>query len=282
LICAFVANAASFVLPISNPANLVVYGSQMPPLPQWLAQFALPSAVSTGATYAVLRWTQRTHLRESLRDRIQLPSLTRAGRWTVAGIILSAAVLLAASALDMQLGLPTFATAALTAVIVLVHEQQRPWKLLKHISWSVLPLVAGLFVLVQGLIHTGVIGLLSRKLTAAAASAPAATGWIAATAVAIASNLVNNLPAGLIVRSVLASSPRTPPQVTNALLIAIDLGPNLSVTGSLATLLWLIALRREGQDISAWQFLRLGTLVMLPTLLATLAVSLCGYAGGHR
>ena len=42
-VCAFIANAASFVLPISNPANLVIYGSHMPPLLQWLPPFALPS-----------------------------------------------------------------------------------------------------------------------------------------------------------------------------------------------------------------------------------------------
>ena len=44
LICAFIANAASFVLPISNPANLVIYGSHMPPLLQWLPRYLLPSA----------------------------------------------------------------------------------------------------------------------------------------------------------------------------------------------------------------------------------------------
>jgi arsenical pump membrane protein len=59
--------------------------------------------------------------------------------------------------------------------------------------------------------------------------------------------------------------------VTGALLIGVDLGPNLSVTGSLATILWLVALRREGQDVSAWKFLRVGSIVMPPALLAALA-----------
>jgi arsenical pump membrane protein len=49
------------------------------------------------------------------------------------------------------------------------------------------------------------------------------------------------------------------------------LGPNLSVTGSLATILWLVALRREGLEVSAWKFLVLGSLVMPTALLATLA-----------
>ena len=59
-ICAFIANAASFVLPISNPANLVIYGSHMPPLlAVAAAQYALPSVLSIVATYVALRLTQR-------------------------------------------------------------------------------------------------------------------------------------------------------------------------------------------------------------------------------
>src|SRR4030088_1394596 len=58
-ICAFIANAASFVLPIANPANLVVFGGQMPALSEWLRHFAGPSFVAILATYVVLRLTQR-------------------------------------------------------------------------------------------------------------------------------------------------------------------------------------------------------------------------------
>ncbi len=58
-ICAFIANAASFVLPISNPANLVVFGKEIPPLAEWLRIFALPSVVAIVATYLALRLTQR-------------------------------------------------------------------------------------------------------------------------------------------------------------------------------------------------------------------------------
>jgi CheY-like chemotaxis protein len=67
-ICALVANAASFVLPISNPANLVIYGSHMPALLQWLPQYALPSALSILATFFALRWTQRDGLFSSVSN----------------------------------------------------------------------------------------------------------------------------------------------------------------------------------------------------------------------
>jgi arsenical pump membrane protein len=80
-----------------------------------------------------------------------------------------------------------------------------------------------------------------------------------------ATNLVNNLPAGLLAGHALTAA-HLPAAVTNAALIGVDLGPNLSVTGSLATILWLQALRRAGIEVTAWQFLRLGAVVMPPAL----------------
>ena len=67
-VCAFIANAASFVLPISNPANLVIFDGRMPQLLSWLTQFGPPSVVSIGITYLMLRLTQQKPLR---RDKIR-------------------------------------------------------------------------------------------------------------------------------------------------------------------------------------------------------------------
>jgi arsenical pump membrane protein len=83
---------------------------------------------------------------------------------------------------------------------------------------------------------------------------------------------MNNLPSGLLAGSALQLGP-IPVYVRHAVLIGTDLGPNLSVTGSLATVLWLLALRREGEHISGWAFMKVGVLVMPPALLlATLAL----------
>jgi len=54
--------------------------------------------------------------------------------------------------------------------------------------------------------------------------------------------------------------------MVDSLLIGVDLGPNLAVTGSLATILWLNALRREGEYVTSRQFLRVGAKVMFPAL----------------
>jgi len=273
LICALVANAASFVLPISNPANLVIYGSRMPPLLDWLPQYALPSALAIVATYALLRWTQREALRQTIASAVPLPHLSGGGKVAAAGIAATAIVLLTASALDMKLGLPTCAAGALTAALVLMRRPSHTWQVIVEIPWAVLPLVAGLFVLVEALAQTGAIAALSAALREAAAHSIAATAWGSGIAVALGSNLANNLPVGLIAGSALAADHAAEP-VIRAVLIGVDLGPNLSVTGSLATILWLTALRREGIAISAGAFLRIGAIVMPPALLLTIAAAL--------
>jgi arsenical pump membrane protein len=78
---------------------------------------------------------------------------------------------------------------------------------------------------------------------------------------------------GLVASSV-AVNDHLPPPVMSAMLIGVDLGPNLSVTGSLATILWLVALRREKIDVTAWRFLKIGVLVTLPALVAALAAAI--------
>ena len=151
LICAFIANAASFVLPISNPANLVIYGSHMSPLLRWLPAYLLPSALSIIATYLALRWTQRKALHQTIAMEVPRPELTAAGKTAAFGIAATAVVLLVSSALDVQLGLPTSVAGVVTAAVILLLGQTALWTIVKNISWGVLPLVAGLFVLVEGL-----------------------------------------------------------------------------------------------------------------------------------
>ncbi len=272
-ICAFIANAASFVLPISNPANIVLYGDHTPALAPWLARFALPSLLAIVATYVALRGTEGRRLEATCASDVDVPPLSN-GAWTaMAGIVLTAVVLLVVSARDLQLGLPTAIMGVVTTAIVLVASRTSPWAVVRDVSWSVLPLVAGLFVLVEALAATGLIAELGQLLTRFAAHSPQGTAWSAGALIAVVSNGMNNLPAGLIAASTIQAV--HPPQaIVDALLIGVDLGPNLSVTGSLATILWLNAIRREGEDVGFWRFLRVGVVVMTPALILALGARL--------
>lgn len=261
LTCAFIANAASFVLPISNPANLVVFDSAMPPLPRWLAMFALPSLVSIAVTYCVLRWYCRKDLNGACEEASTDAQLSTAGKISLVGILSVAAVLLIASALKMDLGLPTCVASLVVAAILLLRDKANPLPILRDISWSVLPLVAALFVIVEAVKSAGALQMLDAALLHAMQWPAAATAFAVAGMVGFGTNLVNNLPLGLIAGATLKSAPLRP-VLAKAVLIGVDLGPNLSITGSLATILWLIAIRREGLDVSGWQFLKAGMIVM--------------------
>jgi arsenical pump membrane protein len=269
-ICAFIANAASFVLPISNPANLVIYGSHMPALTRWLGTYAGPSLLSVAATYIVLRWSQRKSLRQAMSVEIEIPALTVGGRLAAVGIGGTAAVLLLASAFDAQLGLPAFLAGVATAVLVTTRSRTGAIEVVRGMSWGVLPLVAGLFVLVEALQKTGVTQDLAGLLHDLAGWSSEGAAWAAGAVLGVGCNLVNNLPAGLLAARVVQMA-QVPEHVRAAALIGVDLGPNLSVTGSLATILWLAALRREGLRVSAWRFLKLGALVMPPALALAIA-----------
>jgi arsenical pump membrane protein len=272
-ICAFIANAASFVLPISNPANLVLYGDHMPQLGAWFASFALPSVVSIVATYGILRFKQRTDLAGTCAASAEQTPLT-AGGWTaLAGIIFTAVGLLIDSWFDKPLGLPTCVLGTLTAAAVLIMSRSDPWPMLRQMSWSVLPLVAGLFVVVDALRLTSVVDALSHALRVGIEGSPIYAAAVASGLLAFGSNLINSLPAGLLASTTILQA--KPPQVViDALLIGVDLGPNLSITGSLATILWLTALRRDGEDVSFWSFFKVGCLVMPPALVLAVGARL--------
>ncbi len=270
LICAFIANAASFLLPISNPANLVVFESHMPPLPLWLERFTLPSLAAILVTYIVLRTTQRRAMATEHAAEVPLPPLTRGAKLAAGGIALTAAALLWASAAGLQLGAPTFAAGMLATALALLLDRRSPWHIAKGVSWGVLPLVAGLFVLIEGLGRTGMLAALAAGLQHLAQGPGYEAVLAAGGSVAAASNVMNNLPVALVAGSL--GGAHAAAHLQDALLVGVDLGPNLSVTGSLATILWLVALRRENVQVSGASFLKLGALIMPPALLLALAM----------
>ena len=264
--CALVANAASFVLPISNPANLVLFDSHMPALAQWLKLFGVSSVLSIAATGAALFFVSRHDLAGKVVEPPESAKLTAAGKLTLGSIGLAVVVLLAASAFRADVGAPTLGVAAVALGLVMIQDRQALWEIPKHVSWSVLPLVAGLFVVVEGINRVGALDASRRALAALGKLPPWQSDLAGAFGITAISNVINNLPSGLITGTAVVQN-HVSESLRNALLIGVDLGPNLSVTGSLATILWLIALRRERQEVSAWSFLKVG-LVVTPVALA--------------
>ena len=264
LICAFVANAASFVLPISNPANLVLFDNKMPHLALWLHLFGLASVFSLVATYLLLWLTQRGQIRSLvLKPEIML-SLTFGGKCSLAALGGVVLLLVLAAGLGWPLGATTFGLGIGCVGLVCMLVRQHPWPVVRGVSWGVLPLVAGLFVMVGALDASGITGKVLRLGQGGI--------WSVGLGLAAVTNVANNLPVGLFAKDMLLSANLTH---RAAALIGVDLGPNLSVPGSLATILWLNVIRRHGVLISGWRFFALGLAIMPPALiLAIIGLSL--------
>ena len=280
-VCAFIANAASFVLPISNPANLVVFHNDMPPLGRWLVSFGVPSVLSIVVTFVVLRWIFRTQLCASIEHDVEARPLRHDGKIVLGALAGVVIILLIASFFGKDLGLPTCLAALAVIAIVSINARSNPVPLFREISWTTLALVAGLFVLVDAMESIGAMRLTQRWLIGVEQLGVWTGTLVTGFAVGVANNLVNNLPLGLIAGSTVQAA-HAKGLLANAVLIGVDLGPNLSITGSLATILWLIALRKEKLDVSFWSFLKVGVAAMPIALLASLAgailMELCMHA----
>jgi len=268
-VCAFIANAASFLLPISNPANLVVFHNQMPPLGRWLLSYGVPSLLSIAATFITMRWLFRKELCAAIEGEVEAKPLRSEGFLVLGGLAAMVAVLLTASSLGKDLGLPTCLAALVITAVVSIKARSNPLALAREISWATLALVAGLFVMVDAMESVGAMQQTREWLTWAQTLGSTTGTLITGFAVGVANNLVNNLPLGLIAGSTLQAA-HAKGLIADAVLIGVDLGPNLSITGSLATILWLIALRKEKLDVSFWDFLKVGVVVMPVALLASL------------
>jgi arsenical pump membrane protein len=242
-------------------------------LADWFRSFALPSIVSIAVTFGVLRLCFSKDLDGTLESEVDRVRLSPAGGRAAYGIAGAGIALMAASAMNIDLGLPTFLAAIAAAALVTLKDRDAPVSVVKDISWEILPLVAGLFVLVAAVDQAGALAWSQNAIQAAAKSGPLAGSLYSAFGVALLSNIANNLPVGLIAGSAIHAG-TVPAFIKNSLLIGVDLGPNLSVTGSLATILWLVALRRDGEDVSFWTFFRVGLLVMPAALALSIFASL--------
>jgi len=213
-------------------------------LGHWLLWFGVPSIFSIVATFAVLRWIFRKELRGTIQFQVEDHSMNHHGKLVLRGLVATAVVLLVASGLDWNLGLPTCLTALFVTLIVSVRARNNPLPLFREISWSTLALVAGLFLMVDAVESIGAMAYTKAWLSWVETLAPSVGALLTAFVVGIANNLVNNLPLGLIAGGTLQAA-HAKGLLASAVLLGVDLGPNLSITGSLATILWLIALRRK-------------------------------------
>jgi arsenical pump membrane protein len=165
--------------------------------------------------------------------------------------------------LDWPLGPIALAGAAM----VLRAGRVGPREAAGRIGWSTFALLAGMFALLDAVARGGLIEWALSVLHAAARFGPFPVIAAAGAGSALLANLLNNLPVAAISGSIVAHGQAS--ALAYSLIAGIDLGPNLTTTGSLATILWLTILRERGVEVSALEYVRLGVSVVPAMLLVT-------------
>jgi len=263
--CAFVA-AGVAPLPTGNPMNLVL---AMRANIGWneYAVTMIPVAIAGWVVaYFALSWAFKDALADENPALGEAPPKLPLSRhaWLVLGITAASIVsypLLAAFGLPIW---PVAAVSALAGTAVAIHAGVRPTRILGGVSWELLPFLFGVLVLATAIARTGATAQLAAMY--AASPAPQATVGVVA---AIGSALIDNHPMGLLHSHALANAPHGH---VFAALVGGDLGPRLLPIGSLAGLLWTSALRRQGVVVSLGTFVRVGLIVTVPSLAASLVV----------
>ena len=267
--CAFVANVASLPLPVSNLTNLLFTGAFGLPFGGFALRMLLPQGAALLTNYALFRWCFRGDLPEKFSgDDLPDPQavVPDVGYFRAAVAVLGL-VLVGYFAAPFA-HLPPYAVGfagCLALAVWGVRARQVDGTLLREVSWPVFPFVVGLFVVIGGVENLGLTGPMAGWLLRLDTHPLAGMAAMAGGA-GLASNVVNNIPAALLARSVLQQSHAHAPLVYAALL-GTNIGPNLTLSGSLATLLVLTSARKKGEDIRALDFFKVGLLVTPLTLL---------------
>lgn len=280
--CTFIADTASFLLPVSNPINIIITSRFPLDLLTFLRLLFLPSLVVIGINIGVFFLLYRRQLR-GLFDLKRLPSPQEAVRqpayfrYTCGVLVLVAVAYVIASALQAPLALVALGGALLLLLGALFWRRAALGELRKHISWPIFGFIAGMFILVQAVEETGLTAQFGQLLLHLSGNSSFGAVMIGTAGAAVGTNLINNVPMAVVLTSALHTVQHAPLAVQHGFIAAsifgCDLGPNVTTVGSLATVLWLLILRQRGVDVSRLDYFKIG-IVVTPLMLVAGALTI--------
>ncbi|MGD0054772.1 MAG: SLC13 family permease [Acidimicrobiales bacterium] len=248
--CLLLSNAGSLFLPGSNLTNLIVLGHVRMSGAHFFADMWAPALTALVVTAVAVAFMERRSMRVVRHEPLATsePSF---------GLGLVAVLLAATLVLVLSSPAPSVAAVGLGVIgLQLIRRKET----LRHVNQVIgVPLLIGLFGVAVAL------GTVGRLWSGPSAMLSHLDTWATAGVAAILSVLVNNLPAASLLA---ARAPAHP----FALLIGLNVGPNLFVTGSLAWLLWLRAARLAGARPSLARATRIGIVAVPLSMVAALAV----------
>ena len=280
--CTFIADTASFLLPVSNPINIIVLTTFRLDLWTYLRLLLLPALVVISINIAAFFLLYRRQLRGTF-DGKRLASASAAirhpayFRYTCTVLLLVAVSYIIASALQFPLSIVAVSGAALLLAGALAWKQTTIRDTSKHISWSIFGFIAGMFIIVRAVELTNITALFGQLLLHLSGGSSFGAVMVGTAGASLGTNLLNNVPMAGGLTSALQSVQHAPAATRlgfiSATILGCDLGPNLTTVGSLATVLWLLILRRRNIDVSGLDYFKVGV-VITPLMLVCGALTI--------
>ncbi|PIM68944.1 arsenic transporter [Streptomyces sp. JV178] len=263
---AHLSNTASLLLPVSNLTNLLAFTASGLTFTRFALLMAAPWAVAVAAEYVVFRRFFADDLRTAtaVEETVERP---RMPMFALVTVLCTLAGFVVTSALGIEPAWAALAGALVLSVRALVRRSTTPVALFRSISLPFLAFVLALAIVVRAVVDNGLANALGRVM-------PSGSGLMAllgvAALAALIANVINNLPAVLVL------VPLAAPLGTGAVLavlLGVNIGPNLTYAGSLATLLWRRIVHHHDHDVDLGEFTRLG-LLTVPAALGSAVVAL--------
>jgi arsenical pump membrane protein len=275
--CTFIADSASFLLPVSNPINIIIISRFPLDLLTFLRLLFLPSLVVIGINIGVFFLLYRNQLKGAF-DIERLQSAEHAVkhkayfRYACCVLAVVSLAYVIASAVQLPLSLVALGGALLLLIGGLSWKRTSLRQTAKRISWSIFGFIAGMFIVVRAIEDTGLTRMFGNWLIHVSGGTSFGAVMVGTAGAAIGTNLINNVPMAVLMNSALGGIQHASPAIQHGFIAATifgcDLGPNLTTVGSLATVLWLLILRQRNVDVSGLDYFKVGVVVTPLMLLA--------------
>ncbi len=285
--CVYTANTASLFLPVSNLTGLLAYGAFDLGFARFALVMFLPAVLAVATNFLIFAWIFRKDLAGDYETKLppfvpENGSFFRLAAGAVAGVLVA---FFLAPVLVGRIGGGAGGGGAGGGGGGRVGGWGWLCFVARSVSWGVIVLVVGLFLVVQGVENVGLAALAERAF-AADAPGDGLAGILGVTVgTALGSNVINNVPMTVLALGAidpLVAEGTLRVATVYAVVVGTSIGPNLTTVGSLATLIWLGIARGKGLEITAKDYLKIGALATPFILLAAsvgLWVSLKLFAG---
>lgn len=277
--CTFIADTASFVLPVSNPINILVLDAFSSGLDTFLRYLFLPSLFCIVFNTLLFAWLFRKSIPAdyNLKEVVPFqPPNQNLFRFTVVTLVFVALGYVVASAARFPLSVVALTGAGILLAGAWWFKSFDANKLRQEISWTLFVFIGGMFLIVRAVEDLGLTSIVGNALVQVASDNPLRAVVLTAAGTALGANLINNVPMALVMIAALRGIPLNAAgheALIYATIFGADLGPNLTTVGSLATMLWLLILRRKGLEISTVEYFKLGiTFVPIMIVIGSLLI----------